>query len=45
MPVGRLLAETTSWELTAWLAYFQVVDEKREAAAERHRFAQSIGAD
>jgi hypothetical protein len=45
LPVRRLLEETSSWELTAWLAYFKAADEKRHADAERQKFAQSIGAD
>lgn len=45
MPVRRLLEETSSWELTAWVAYLKVVDDKRQADADRQKFAQSIGAE
>ena len=44
MPVGVMLTQMSSWELTAWLAYFQVAEEKRGEEADRQKFAQSIGA-
>lgn len=45
MTVGRLLSEASSWELTAWQAYFVAESERRKEASERRKFEREIEGD
>ena len=45
MTVSRLTEEADSQELSEWLVYFEVAEEKRKEHAERAKFERSITGD